>query len=168
MRTAFKILFKIVAFPIALIWCATKPRHFPHGRPFKVRMPLIIDGDTFWHQGRRYRIWGIDAPEMGEANGAAAKQHLERLANQRDLNIIPRDTDVYGRVVVQVFCGRRDIGEAMVEDGFALSRNNAYPFQAVRAAKKKRGLLRYGPISDPAAYRSRAAQKKLNPSVDFH
>ncbi|MCW3782997.1 thermonuclease family protein [Defluviimonas salinarum] len=152
-----KILFKILFFPVRLLWRATAPRRFPHGRPFDMRHPLVIDGDTLHHDGRKIRIWGIDAPEMGEAGGAAAKGRLESLLSRRQVHAVPRDTDVYGRIVAQLFCGRGDIGQAMVASGYAISRNRAYDRDEKRARKAKAGLWKRGGIADPAIHRRAAA-----------
>ncbi len=32
----------------------------------------VVDGDTIKHEGRNYRLWGIDAPERGDPYGQAS------------------------------------------------------------------------------------------------
>lgn len=148
-----RIAFRILTWPIRLLWRATMPRRFPHGRPFDMRAPVIIDGDTVFHDGRRIRIWGIDAPEMSQPDGQAAKERLIRLCHRRHIHVVPRDTDIYGRTVAQLYCGRGDIGAAMVASGFAASASRAYAKIESKACRRKAGLWQSGPIPDPAAHR---------------
>lgn len=151
MRSALRILF----WPARLLWWVTKPRHFPHGQPFDIRTPAVIDGDTLIHNGRRIRIWGIDAPEMSQPGGRAAKDNLIALCYRRHIHVVPRGTDVYGRMVAQLFSGRGDIGAAMVEGGFARASGGHYAKNERKARRAARGLWCEGMIEDPAIYRQR-------------
>lgn len=154
MEMAFlRLLLKLSVLPLILIWRATAPRTYPHGRPFDIRGPLVIDGDTLFHDGRKIRIWGIDAPEIGEASGPLAKRQLERLIAARSLHVVPRAHDVYGRLVAQVLAGRGDIGQQMVASGFALSRDAKYDKDEGCARRAATGLWREGGIADPAIWR---------------
>lgn len=155
-----RLVFRILTWPVRLLWRATMPRRFPHGKPFDMRAPAIIDGDTVFHDGQRIRIWGIDAPEMSQSGGQAAKERLAQLCHRRHIHVVPRDTDVYGRTVAQLFCGRGDIGAAMVESGYAVSAGRTYAKMERKACRRKAGLWRGGPIADPAAHR-RAERRAL-------
>ena len=39
----------------------------------------VHDGDTFRRDGRAYRLWGVDAPELDQPWGIAAREVLRQL-----------------------------------------------------------------------------------------
>ena len=88
----------------------------------------VVDGDTFWFQGEKYRISDIDTPEThgprctaeGEL-GAQATRRLQALMNDGpfSLEVEGRDTDRYGRALRVVTRGGQSIGEQLVAEGLA-------------------------------------------------
>jgi endonuclease YncB( thermonuclease family) len=84
-----------------------------------------VDGDTINLNGTRWRLWGIDAPEMaqtckdGWAAGVEAKGALERLMDGASIHCELKDTDRYGRSVGICRADGRDLGAAMVSAGMA-------------------------------------------------
>jgi len=98
----------------------------------------VTDGDTFHCDGQRIRLARIDAPEMrGHCrpgrNCAPGDPVASRDALQRKLSAgrvqcqpVPASTrggspiDRYGRTVARCSVNGRDIGEAMVREGFAV------------------------------------------------
>jgi endonuclease YncB( thermonuclease family) len=119
----------------------------------------IIDGDTIAVKGRRVRLHGIDAPEMDQRGGAAARAHLFKLIAGRAVTVFPIDVDLHGRTVARVEVAGIDICGAMVTDGFAVaySRYSTRYVEAERAARAaRRGLWAECPftgIKSPAAHR---------------
>ena len=92
----------------------------------------VSDGDSLRSGKLRIRIFGIDAPELKQqcqdqngfawACGLAARQQLENLLDANKLlHCELRDVDRYGRLVMQCFRGKVDIGAAMVRSGHALA-----------------------------------------------
>lgn len=88
----------------------------------------VVDGDTFYIDGEKVRIAGIDAPETHpprcdyEARlGDEATERLHALLNSGAVTMtsIDRDRDTYGRLLRNVAVGGRDVGEAMVSAGVA-------------------------------------------------
>ena len=88
----------------------------------------VVDGDTFWIQGEKVRIAGIDAPETHpprcdtEARlGDAATVKLHELLNSGAVTMtsIDRDRDRYGRLLRNVAVDGQDVGEAMIAAGVA-------------------------------------------------
>lgn len=149
------LLLRLLSWPIRILWRATMPRRHHHGKPFYMTNPLVIDGDTLWFEGRKIRIWGIDAPEMGQRQGPAAKAELQRLMTFRRMFVIPTDTDKYGRLVAQIHCGRGDIGQSMVRHGYAVGWSGAYARDEKKARRRRRGLWGKGGIPSPVAFRAK-------------
>jgi endonuclease YncB( thermonuclease family) len=75
----------------------------------------ISDGDTIsvLRAGKavKVRLYGIDAPEKAQAFGTKARQFTATLVFQKDVTVIMRATDLYGRIV----------GEVLLPDGRSLS-----------------------------------------------
>lgn len=95
----------------------TKPRRRT------ARVMGVIDGDTFVTlEGRRQdtiRLFGIDAPEIGQEYGQQAAEELRQKISGRDVVLIPKGKDKYGRTVARVFCGGEDISLWMLRKGLA-------------------------------------------------
>jgi micrococcal nuclease len=88
----------------------------------------VVDGDTFYLNGDKVRIAGIDAPETHDygcpselALGNQATEMLHQLLNSGAVTMtsIDRDRDVYGRLLRNVAVNGQDVGEAMVSAGVA-------------------------------------------------
>lgn len=88
----------------------------------------VVDGDTFWFQGAKYRIADIDTPETHGprcaaegALGARATQRLQALMNAGPftLETVDRDRDRYGRALRVVTRGGESIGGMLVAEGLA-------------------------------------------------
>jgi micrococcal nuclease len=88
----------------------------------------VVDGDTFWMHGNKYRIADIDTPETHpprcEAEAVLGKRATDRL--QALLNDGPftlekadRDTDRYGRRLRVVTRDGESIGGMLVAEGLA-------------------------------------------------
>lgn len=102
-----------------------------HGRPVTYCLAALcivgavaVDGDTLRlyspRADLRLRVWGIDAPELREAGGRAAKDALAALADGQPLACDLRDVDRYGRPVVRcTLPDGRDVACAMVTAGHA-------------------------------------------------
>ncbi|MGC3944930.1 MAG: thermonuclease family protein [Chryseolinea sp.] len=77
-----------------------------HGKVVKV-----IDGDTFdildESNTTRIRLFGIDSPERGQAFNKRAKEFTDSLVSGKQVRIVVRDKDRYGRTV----------GDAYLPDG---------------------------------------------------
>jgi endonuclease YncB( thermonuclease family) len=88
----------------------------------------VVDGDTFYLNGEKVRIAGIDAPETHDygcaselALGDEATEKLQALLNSGTVTMtsIDRDRDKYGRLLRNVAVDGADVGEAMVSAGVA-------------------------------------------------
>jgi endonuclease YncB( thermonuclease family) len=142
---------------IALIAVAMKLWRYI-SRPYRTLSaysPLVIDGDTIFADGMKYRIHGIDAPEIDQSGGQSAKKRLVALLNHNTVQIEITDVDRYGRKVARLYTTAGDIGLRMVETGYARAYfHDDYTAAEGKARRKKRGLWgARGGMPDPAAYR---------------
>lgn len=83
----------------------------------------VTDGDTvratIEGQEVKIRLYGIDAPESGQAFGKASHQALKQITTGRKISIKVLDRDRYGRLVALVFADGSNVNEAMVASGYA-------------------------------------------------
>jgi endonuclease YncB( thermonuclease family) len=86
---------------------------------------VVIDGDTIVINGLHIRLWGMDAPEMkqecadGWRVGPIAKRELASIISHNLPSCYKITTDRYGRTVAQCFIDGEDIGQLMVQQGWA-------------------------------------------------
>ena len=129
----------------------------------------VYDGDTITascQEGEvKVRMFGIDAPEMGqEPWGARSRDTLRGLLPLRkSITLQVRDQDRYGRTVAQVFADGTDAGLEMVRQGRAAvyeqyNDSGAYRQAQIEAKQDRRGIwAKSGSQQDPASWR------RLNP-----
>ena len=111
----------------------------------------VLDGDTIDVRVQeapdrfsmvRVRFLGIDAPEKAQPFGARAKQHLSDLIFGKEVTLLSRGPDRYGRTLAKVVCGGLDINLAMVQAGMAWHYvhyvGNQFPGDAEAYAKAER------------------------------
>jgi micrococcal nuclease len=79
----------------------------------------VHDGDTLRLQnGQRIRLFGIDAPELAQPYGQAARDYLQEMVKGQDLSISCVGKS-FQRLVCKVNAGDKDVGLEMVKAGFA-------------------------------------------------
>src|SRR5512138_863317 len=87
----------------------------------------VVDADTLEIQGKRIRLWGIDAPESGQLCrgedssqyrcGAQAANDLDAFIARHPVNCSLVNLDPYGRTVATCSVGGTDLGEWLVRKG---------------------------------------------------
>lgn len=114
----------------------------------------VTDGDGISVKGREIRLARIDAPEQGQMatahsgkiidQGRSAKNALYHKVGGREVRVVVRDQDQYGRLVGTVYLGERDICREMVRDGFAWAYmeygGEVYKQDEEEARQNKRGI----------------------------
>jgi endonuclease YncB( thermonuclease family) len=91
---------------------------------------VVVDGDTVDRGCTRYRLLGLDAPEIRHpappeerARGRAAAQRLrELIRTARHVELVPaegRRRDKYGRKLARLLVDGRDVAEIMIAEGLA-------------------------------------------------
>lgn len=146
----------IGALAIVAYWAAT--------RDDIVGRAIVHDGDTITVDGTRIRIFGIDAPELGQTCrdrnratydcGRLAQRQMERLT-RAEVTCDTVETDQFGRDVAICRAAGTDLGEAMVASGWArayLSYSLRYAPAESKARTARRGLWD-GEFDDPWAFR---------------
>ena len=132
----------------------------------QVKVTKVSDGDSLRSGKLRIRVFGIDAPELKQqcqdqngtvwACGLIARQQLENLLDaDKLLHCELRDVDRYGRLVMQCFLGKVDIGAAMVRSGHALayrSFSQLYVAEEQHASSARNGVWR-GSFQPPWEWR---------------
>ena len=146
------VLFGFLIFAIKMFGGALPDRL--HGRA------AVIDGDSLVLEGHRIRITGLDAPEIGQictadgrdvACGKAAKQALNDLVRNREIDCRVEDEDRYQRLLARCFVGEEDIGEQQVSAGWAVATENYHEAEA--AARIAQSGIWSMEFVDPADWR---------------
>jgi len=134
----------------------------------------ITDGDTLKRDGIRYRLEGMDAPEINQICtlnnkdwecGLAAALYLEQLHGTDGFECENVGQDRYKRILARCYIykdhKRMDIGSIMVREGYALAYRRYsidYIYEEELAKENKRGLWR-GKFTKPWEWRSNKLRK---------
>lgn len=102
---------------VALACLAAGPRQ-------TLRVVGVHDGDTLTGLDEnkvqhKIRLDGIDAPELGQPFGRAAKQALSDKVFGKDVVVEPKTKDRYGRTIGHVLVDGRDVNLEMLAEGMA-------------------------------------------------
>lgn len=93
-----------------------------------VRVNCVVDGDTFWLKGTKYRVAENNAPEVRspecsvEADlGDRAPSRLVDLLNEGGFSLqsIDHDQDKYGSKLRVLTRGSESLGDTLVSEGLA-------------------------------------------------
>ncbi len=138
----------------------------------------IADGDTITvrcgdpgaYRQERIRISAIDAPESRQPFGQRSKQELSALCFQQLARITDKGRDRYQRMVADVECQGRDVGQHQVQTGmawvydrYATGYQGLYPLQKA-AQDARRGLWSDADPTPPWEWRrSRRPGKTTSP-----
>ena len=141
-----------------------------------VGRPHVVDGDTLEIAGRHIRIFGIDAPDLGQtckANGTVwscgkeAVYALKNLVGDKEVTCVG-DKGRLGRCLVRkCYVGPHDVARVMIFRGWALAHRETtdeYVPEEDDARIHRRGLWR-GEFTPPWVYRRklRLAEPACNP-----
>ncbi len=126
----------------------------------------VSDGDTVWVRPqaggapRAVRIDGIDAPELCQPYGEAARAALVGRVLGQPLQVRVRRHDDYGRALARLTLRGEDVGGWLVGQGHAWSyryrgQPGPYAQQEERARARRLGLFRQAGAERPHAFRRR-------------
>ena len=141
----------------------------------------LADGDSFRLGDQRYRLHGIDAPELHQECkdkdggnwpcGIRARTELRRLIGTHPLECKTEAVDRFGRMVATCHAGGRNLSEEMVRSGYAtiFARQgfaSAYEQAQREARAEKRGIWA-GSFDIPSDWR-RSNPRQEEPAGDFN
>lgn len=140
-----------IARTLLSFWVAIALASHPAGSKevFAARAAFVTDGDTLWVRPqaggapRKLRIEGIDAPEICQAGGEAARAVLKRRVLHQQLEVTVSSQDEYGRGLAHIRVNGNDLGAELVRAGQAWSyrwRRDLGPYAAEEVAARTAGL----------------------------
>jgi len=96
----------------------------PPSYSWKGTVVTVQDGDTLIVSCKsdhtRIRLYGVDAPEHGQAFGRKARNYLTDLVRRKTVDVEPLDTDSYERSVALVRLEDGTlVNQALINAGFA-------------------------------------------------
>lgn len=152
--SALKIALFLIAVSVHSAWAES------------MKVTHVTDGDTLWVRpaggGRpvKLRMAGIDAPEICQAGGLAARAALASRVARRTVLVTTRRHDDYGRALATVHLDGEDMAGWMVAQGHAWSyrsghEDGPYLKLQVQARSAQRGLF-----ADPQALPPRLFRKR--------
>lgn len=126
----------------------------------------VVDGDTVrvrpLGSGRPVpvRLMGIDAPEICQSGGPAARDALKRQLMRQRVLVHSQAHDPYGRVLARLAVNGDDPAARLVAGGWVWSYQyrtgqGPYAVQQRQAEVQHLGLFAGGSPEDPAAFRKR-------------
>lgn len=130
------------------------------------RVISIPDGDTLWVQPKdggarqKLRLQGVDAPEICQRGGVAARDVLRALVAQRLLRVQVKYMDDYGRGLARIEVDGQDVAAVMVQRGQAWSSRwrrslGPYAVEESVARQAKAGLFAEPDPELPRDFRQR-------------
>jgi len=129
----------------------------------------VHDGDTITGLDEsktqfKIRLDAIDAPELGQPFGQASKKAMSEKGFGKDVVVIPKTKDKYGRTVGHVLIDGRDVNLLMLEEGMAWHYkhydHNARLARAEEEARvAKKGLWADGDAVPPWEWRASKSRR---------
>ncbi|MDP1997430.1 MAG: thermonuclease family protein [Gallionella sp.] len=128
---------------------------------FSGKVIAVLDGDTLLmlRGGKpvKVRFAGIDAPEKAQPYGAASQQSLAELVLDKQVRVVSRAVDDYGRLVATVSIGEISVNHEQVRRGMAweYSRFRNRELMALQrdAQQARRGLWAGDEAVEPSQWR---------------
>ncbi len=139
-----------IILPLLLAACLASPATAAETKTLTGKVIRVADGDTLTilaadKTQERIRFAGIDAPEKKQAYSAKSKAAVVKAAKGKQVRILWRERDKYGRILGHIYVDDLWLNHSQVEQGLAwhfkkYSKNKRLAAAEVLARKKKRGL----------------------------
>jgi endonuclease YncB( thermonuclease family) len=126
----------------------------------------VIDASHVDVGGRRFKLYGIDAPDLDQTCetaqhkdypcGAEARAALVELAKGATVSCLPRGPNEFGETMAICSAGRTDLARALIDAGWAIAdrARTLYYERAEETARTTRHGLWQGPFVLPAQWRT--------------
>jgi endonuclease YncB( thermonuclease family) len=165
----FVVIF-LMTMAVASVTAQVKSPEKNVSEPFLAAVVWVHDGDTLTvrSNGIKYlvRLWGIDAPEKDQPGGKEATKFLMSLTKRRTLKIIPVDSDIYGRLVAQIYSGKKYINLEMLKAGHAWWYEKYAPDEKTfKEAEEKARSDKKGLWNDPTPVNPKIWRKKKTSTI---
>jgi len=132
---------------LALLWLPAL------AKTHEARVIHVIDGDTLvLNDGARkttVRIADIDAPELAQAFGDASRAALAGLTLHKVVQVTPRTTDEYGRVIGEIAVNGVNVSDAQLRAGLAWEYSRHQRKRALKALENQARRAQRGLWSQP-------------------
>ncbi|MFT4174456.1 MAG: hypothetical protein QM639_17965 [Rhodocyclaceae bacterium] len=142
-----------------------------------------VDGETFFHQGRKYRLQGIP-PGALAVGGEHAKQKLQMMLDSGNMTVEPVDVDASGVATAVVRINGRDVVDTLGRDVPRSMRANAASSapgpartaaqvratpaaSAPAAAEPARAAVEQAPVAAETASSSSSSEWPRGPVFEF-
>ena len=150
-------------------WLGERESPLPaRGTSLSCKIINIHDGDTVTARcpnGRlRIRLYGIDAPELGQKPWGEQSCELLRSLLPAAVRLEVTDIDRYRRVVARLYNGYQDVGLELVRKGGAVVYSQYNNSRAYEVAQLQAKRDRLGVWSRPGAQQEPWEWRKLNPN----
>jgi len=111
------LVYFLILIPLTVFFYFYKRDRFVYDKVVQV-----VDGDTFFIQNRQpIRLYGINAPELGNCYSEAAKAELTKLVLGKEVKLTGLRADHYGRIVADAYLKDGTyVNLHLVKDGFAV------------------------------------------------
>ena len=134
----------------------------------------VLDGDTIYVQvagqgpSVSVRLMGIDAPEICQSGGPAARDALRERVQGQAVSLLRRGFDDYGRELAIVYWQGQDVARLLVQQGLAWSYRVGRDPGPYADDQKLARAQRLGLFADPSAelprkFRQRHGSCKVTP-----
>ena len=147
------------------LWCVACAAVADDGADvYAARVTRVFDGDTVWVKPlaggpyRKLRLDGIDAPEICQRDGTAARDALAGRVLRQVVQVRVHASDTYGRGLARLTHQGDDINGWLVQRGWAWSyrwRTGDGPYAALeeRAREARQGLFAHPAAQTPRDFR---------------
>jgi micrococcal nuclease len=130
-----------------------RPVRHKEDRRLLLKVVGVHDGDTITGLDDsktqfKIRLDAIDAPELGQPFGQASKKALSEKVFGKDVVVIAKTKDKYGRTVGHVMIDGRDVNLEMLEDGMAWHYEKYDHNKRLREAEKSARAAKMGLWAD--------------------
>lgn len=115
---------------------------------FTARIIAVLDGDTVLIRRDgdliKIRLADIDAPEHAQAFGEASKQSLSGMVQGKQVNVVSRAIDQYGRMVAYLSIDGMDVNNEQIKRGMAWEYSSFHRNHALRSMQSEARSSRLG------------------------